>query len=162
MEKKSHKLNPMHTEYLITRMAESVFEQTTNRRILKDFIERFGFKVNESNLTYFKNVHKEEISTKMRECAEKIIKDIPIAQRGFRLKAIWDIYFKARDPRLMLQALRDAHSETNEVGDKIADAIKNSGQQTHYHFNFGAMSDEDIRSKAGQYSRMLFEINRNN
>jgi hypothetical protein len=162
MEKKTHKLQEIHIDYLLTRLAESFFDRATIGQILKDFTEKFGFKISQANVTYFKTTRKEQISKRMREVAEKIIQDIPIAQRGFRLKAIWDIYFRAKDPRLMLQALRDAHSETNDVGDKIADAIKTSGQQTHYHFNFGAMSDEDIRSKAGQYSRMLFEINRNN
>lgn len=162
MEKMTHKLNKAQVEYLMQRIVAAIFDRTVQRVIVDDFRQKFGFKINATLITYLKNKNREQISSKMREYAEQVIKDIPIAQRGFRLKAIWDVYFKARDPRIMLQALRDAHSETNDVGDKIADAIKNSGQQTHYHFNFGAMSDEDIRSKAGQYSRMLFEINRNN
>ena len=162
-QKSSHKLEDMHKEYLLQALATAPFEGKTQQTIVKEFKIQFGFDISDSAVSYYKKEHADAIGKKIQETANVVIKTIPIAVKGFRLKAIWDIYTKckAKDYKTKLMCLRSAQSETNDVGDKIADAIKNSGDK-HYHFNFGDMPDDKLNRLASQYSRMLGTIGRDN
>ncbi len=159
--KETHKLDDIHKEYLIQQLALAPFEQKTQKCIIKEFKAEFGFGLVESAITYFKKENADAIGKKIHEIAGVVIKTVPIAVKGFRLKAIWDIFTKAKDNKTKLMCLRSAHSETNDVGDKIADAIKGSGDK-HYHFNLGNMPDESVNRLAKQYSQMLGTIGRDN
>lgn len=160
-EKASCKLNDISKDYLLQEIALAPFEGRTYDNIIKTFKDQFGHDISDSTLSYLKKNNPDVIADKMQEIAGVIVKTIPIAVKGFRLNEIWKAYGKAKGIKEKLMCLRSAQSETNDVGDKIADAIKNSGDK-HYHFNFGDMSNESINRLAGQYSRMLGTVNRNN
>lgn len=138
----SHKLTDEQRETLIDIIAKGLIDGITSIKMAEILKNITGVQVTEPNISYYRNEHRDKIGKRIEELCGELVKDCPIVKKDFRLYQIQEAFLKATDVKTRLACLREARNEIDAHGDKIADAIKQSGNRVNI-FDFGNISDEE-------------------
>ncbi len=140
--KATRKLTDADQNLLIDIIARGRISRSTLAQMVDDLKNATGVEVTEQNVSYYRRQYQDQIAEKITEFSKELMKDCPITRKDYRLFAIQMEYERALDIKDRLACLREARNEIDAHGDKIADAIKQSGNRVNI-FDFGNISDEE-------------------
>ena len=158
--KATHKLTDAQRETLIDIIAMGLIHGRTSIQMADDLKNITGVEVTEQNISYYRNEHRDKIAARIETLCAELVKDCPIIKKDFRLYQIQEAFLKATDVKTRLACLREARNEIDAHGDKIADAIKQSGNRVNI-FDFRNMSNEERERYQKQCNAYFARFNGN-
>ncbi len=136
------KLNGEQINLLLDIISLCIIHGETNVKAAERLKEETGIEITEQAVWYHRKNNRDEIASRIDKFAADLVKDCPITKKDFRLYQIQEAFLKATDVKTRLACIREARHEIDAHGDKIADAIKQSGNRVNI-FDFGNMSNEE-------------------
>lgn len=165
MGKNTNKCDQVHKDWIVRALAEAVFEPTELKTIAAKFKEQFGFSIAIENVAYYKREHRQAILEEVLKINSDILNNTPIAQKGWRIREIQNLYSRTRDVDIRNKLIRTALAETNNIGDRLVEALGKTGNTyiTSVEINnFADRSDEQLKSRARDVAGVLSRISSDN
>ena len=155
-----YRVKKEHKEFMVMMLAR--FEKPAIiARMLNDpaIADEYGFDLvllNPSTVWKHCKKFKPELIEAVRAEWLSSIVDIPIAHKKWRLEQLLRIYYTTFDPKDRIAALKQAANEIGENFDKLADALKQSGDN-HYHLH---VNDDDRKQHKSNLESIFATIDK--
>lgn len=158
--KTKNKLTDERKDLLLDIIALGIIENIPSIQMAERLKAQTGVEITEQNVSYYRHNHRDNIAERIRRLAGDLVKDCPITSKDFRLWALQEEFKNAKNAGTRLACIREARKEIDEAGDKIAEALKNSGNRVNI-FEFGNISDEERESYQKQFGAYFNRFNGN-